>query len=419
MSNRVNKIHLSTKAQEWRWVPTALNPEDVVSHGASPNEEDNRRLFYNGPSYITKDVEEWPEVPANKSTVRALQVGDHPQKVGGPPQEVGDHPQEVGDCPQEVGDSPQEVSGHPQVSGCWMEVSGHSQEVSGRSQERDVGPQVITSKSGLVEDSVEVEVANRISCWSKIKRAVAYVTRFIDACRKVKVSNDHLSVRELNDAEKTIVKDIQRHHFGSEMQKIMEHDTIQAHKSFNRSSRSQVKYLNPAVDADGVLRIGGRIGKSSMECHAKFLVVLPSRNVVVERIIWFTHREYGHQVLEHTHTQLRLKWWIIKGRQQVKSMMSKCMMCKRLKSRLGNQKMSDLPEFRTNVPQVRKVDDDVPEHFTRFHEDKNDTYRRTYKAESHLKLRESAEALRCQVVPCSEEFTMNCVQWSSKFGDIG
>ena len=111
---------------------------------------------------------------------------------------------------------------------------------------------------------------------------------------------------------------------------------------------------------------------------------------------------------------MAIEYWIIKGGQQVKSMMSKCMMCKRLKSRLGNQKMSDLPEFRTNVAKVPKVDDDVPEHFTRFHEDKNDTYRRTYKAESHLKLRESAEALRRQVVPCSKEFTMNCVQWSSK-----
>ena len=96
-----------------------------------------------------------------------------------------------------------------------------------------------------------------------------------------------------------IIKDVQRRHFDAEMRKITEHGTIQTHKSFNRSSRSQVKYLNPMVDEDGVLHVGGRIGKSSMECHAKFLVVLPSRDVVVERIIWFTHRECGHRVLDH------------------------------------------------------------------------------------------------------------------------
>ena len=68
--------------------------------------------------------------------------------------------------------------------------------------------------------------------------------------------------------------------------RIMEHGTIQAHKSFNRSSWSQVKYLNPMVDEDGVWRVGGRVAKLSMECHAKFLVVLPSRDVVVKRIMW-------------------------------------------------------------------------------------------------------------------------------------
>ena len=69
--------------------------------------------------------------------------------------------------------------------------------------------------------------------------------------------------------------------------------TIQAQKSFNRSSRSQVKYLNLVDDEDGVLRVGGRVGKSSMECHAKFLVVLPSKDVVIERIMWFVHKKDG------------------------------------------------------------------------------------------------------------------------------
>ena len=128
--------------------------------------------------------------------------------------------------------------------------------------------------------------------------------------------------------------------------------TIQAQKSFNRSSRSQVKYLNLVDDEDGVLRVGGRVGKSSMECHTKFPVVLPSKDVVIERIMWFVHKKDGHQGLDHTHTQLCLKWWIIKGRQQVKSMTAKCMICKRLKSRPGSQMMSDLPMFRLNIAQV-------------------------------------------------------------------
>merc|ERR1711989_30915 len=147
VSNRVNKILLSTKAKEWRWVPTDLNPADVVSRGASPDEESKWHLFYNGPEYITKDIEEWPRLPASESTVGALEIGNRPQEVNDRPQEVNDRPQEVGDRPQ-VGGRASEVSGRS------SEVGGRASEVSGRSKEEDVGPTVVTSKSGHVEDTM-------------------------------------------------------------------------------------------------------------------------------------------------------------------------------------------------------------------------------------------------------------------------
>merc|ERR1712240_882644 len=149
-------------------------------------------------------------------------------------------------------------------SGRASEVSGRASEVSGRSKKEDLSSTIVTSKSGHVEDTMVTKLASRISCWSKLKRVVSYVMRFVNVCRKIKVMNAHLSVKELDDAEKVIIKDVQKRHFEAEMQEIMKHGTVQAHKSFNRSSRSQVKYLNPVVDDDGVLRVGGRIGKSSM-----------------------------------------------------------------------------------------------------------------------------------------------------------
>merc|ERR1711989_243806 len=69
VSNRVNRVLLSTKAQEWRWVPTDLNPADVVSRGARPKEEEKWKLFYGGPAYIRKDEDCWPEIPPKEATV--------------------------------------------------------------------------------------------------------------------------------------------------------------------------------------------------------------------------------------------------------------------------------------------------------------------------------------------------------------
>merc|ERR1711872_890370 len=67
VSNHVNKILLSTKAQEWRWVPTDLNPADVVSRGARPEEEEKWKLFYGGPAYIREDEDCWPEIPPKEA----------------------------------------------------------------------------------------------------------------------------------------------------------------------------------------------------------------------------------------------------------------------------------------------------------------------------------------------------------------
>jgi hypothetical protein len=161
-----------------------------------------------------------------------------------------------------------------------------------------------------------------------------------------------LSVQELKEAEVAIVKDVQKRHFASEVAAIQEKGAEVAQRSFNRSGSSPVKYLNPMVDGSGLLRVGGRLKKAAMVDDAKNPIILPSRDPVVERIVWSAHKEDAHQGLEHTHCRLRERWWIVKGRQRVKAILSRCMKCKILKARPGTQVMSDLPECRLNVAQV-------------------------------------------------------------------
>ena len=88
---------------------------------------------------------------------------------------------------------------------------------------------------------------------------MAYVKRFVNACRKKRAISSHLSVQELKDAEVTIVKDVQKRHFAVEIEAIKEHGIDAAHRKFNRLSVLQVKYLNPVVDGSGLLRVGGRL----------------------------------------------------------------------------------------------------------------------------------------------------------------
>ena len=50
--NRICLTHPDSPPQQWRWVPTHLNPADVVSCGAMPDDVKSWQLFYEGPSYI-------------------------------------------------------------------------------------------------------------------------------------------------------------------------------------------------------------------------------------------------------------------------------------------------------------------------------------------------------------------------------
>ena len=67
----------------------------------------------------------------------------------------------------------------------------------------------------------------------------------------------------------TIVKDVQKRHFAAEVAAIQEHGKEAAHRKFNRSGASLVKYLNLVVDGSGILRVGGRLKKSHLEDDAK------------------------------------------------------------------------------------------------------------------------------------------------------
>ena len=78
VANRLNKIHLThpdSPPKQWRWVPTSLNPADVVSRGAMPDDTESWNLFHEGPRFIACPEDEWPSLPVpDEATVGASDV---------------------------------------------------------------------------------------------------------------------------------------------------------------------------------------------------------------------------------------------------------------------------------------------------------------------------------------------------------
>ena len=75
--------------------------------------------------------------------------------------------------------------------------------------------------------------------------------KFIAKCRKEYVVTGMMTVKEMEQAKTMLLKMIQAESFGTELTQLQ--------------PKGRLASLNPFVDKDGILRVGGRLVKSSSE----------------------------------------------------------------------------------------------------------------------------------------------------------
>ena len=94
-----------------------------------------------------------------------------------------------------------------------------------------------------------------------------------------------------------------------------------------------------------MIRVGGRICQSRMEYKLKHWIVLPKNGHTTSIIIDFYHRRVGHGSRRMTINEIKSNgFWVINCTAAVKSMISKCIDCRKLRGKICQEKMSNLPE---------------------------------------------------------------------------
>uniref|UniRef100_A0A914DJA2 Uncharacterized protein n=1 Tax=Acrobeloides nanus TaxID=290746 RepID=A0A914DJA2_9BILA len=61
VNNRLDEIRVSD-CREFRYVPTDQNPADFGSRGATPNELNQSKLWWDGPEWLKSQEKDWPSV---------------------------------------------------------------------------------------------------------------------------------------------------------------------------------------------------------------------------------------------------------------------------------------------------------------------------------------------------------------------
>ena len=103
-------------------------------------------------------------------------------------------------------------------------------------------------------------------------------------------------------------------------------------------------------DKDGIWRCAGRLQNADLPDDGRHLIFLEKSHHLTTLVVWSCHARVMHGGIKETLTELRSKFWIVKGRQFVRTLLSKCRVCKRFNSKpLIGPPPPPLPDFRVQA----------------------------------------------------------------------
>ena len=107
--------------------------------------------------------------------------------------------------------------------------------------------------------------------------------------------------------------------------------------------RNKISRLDPFLDKDGSIRVGGRLDKCFINSNCKHPILLPKDGKVTSLITQHHHKMASHGGCSITLNQIRGSgYWIVGENSAVKNFIFRCVDCRRLRGRFVEQKMVDL-----------------------------------------------------------------------------
>ena len=188
---------------------------------------------------------------------------------------------------------------------------------------------------------------SRMSSWKKIKRVMAYVMMFIQRLKQriengTSYQDDSLNVKGINDAANTIMALAQRKAFNEDI-KVISKNASQ--KECNPLKSKTLQELKPFINGDGLVCIGGRLQKSSLDLEYKHPIILPKNSCISLLIVRDCHKRVAHGGRGATLQEIRNSGiWIINCNRLVRHVIYNCVKCRSMRGRFGQQIIADLPK---------------------------------------------------------------------------
>ncbi|KAJ8364798.1 hypothetical protein SKAU_G00136290 [Synaphobranchus kaupii] len=289
VANRVANIRDLTHKSQWHHINTALNPADSASRGMKTETYLRDGHWLQGPEFLMQPETDWPMLPR---------------------------------VPLVISDSDPEVK----------------------------KAAVSFATTALQNQCPLTDFIEHFSSWDKLIRSAAWLLKFKGTLKhlslqrkaghslytsvKSDLAGQKLSVKDLAEAEESLVSYIQQQSFRDEV------TSLEKSQPVKRSSR--ICKLDPILQ-NGTLRVGGSLSKLAMPEETKHPAILPNDNHFSRLLLNHTHTLVGHCGRNQMLSKLRRKYWIIKANSAARKITRDCVLCRRWHGTAMKQKMADLP----------------------------------------------------------------------------
>jgi hypothetical protein len=140
-------------------------------------------------------------------------------------------------------------------------------------------------------------------------------------------------------AETLIIRIVQEESYADEYSSLRSGEPV--------SKSSSIASLNPFLDENGILRVGGRLQKSSLTNKEKHPAIIPQKSHVASLLVRHFHTHVKHQGRHFTEGAIRSEgYWIVGAKRLISSIIHNCVQCRKLRGRHLEQIMADLPRDR-------------------------------------------------------------------------
>ena len=192
---------------------------------------------------------------------------------------------------------------------------------------------------------------SRFSRWQPLVMAIARLISFVQSIHFSQKSASSLA--NLYKAKLLIIQTIQHETHKDEIDRLT--------SSGRLPKTSPLLKLSPAVDKDGLLRVGGRLEQAGLNYEEQHPLILPASHHVTTLLVNYYHERELHQGRHLTLGLIRSSGlWIIGAKRLVNSVINSCIKCKKLRGHQQIQKVADLPAQRlTPAPSFSYVGLDV------------------------------------------------------------